>query len=54
MSLSGYNIVNEDDLKRASSKVTEYHQKKTIDWQNVEGIKSQKSSFDKEAKQAIH
>ena len=49
-----YNIVNEDDLKRASSKVTEYHQKKTIDWQNVEGIKSQKSSLDKEAKKAIH
>lgn len=26
-----YNIVNEDDLKKASKKVTEYHQQKQMD-----------------------
>jgi integrase len=49
-----YNIVNEDDLKRASRKVTEYHQDKGVDRKMIRAVEIEKTTTDEETKQLIH
>lgn len=45
-----YNIVNEDDLKKASSRVTKYHQEKaiTINGHNLGTVEAQRAQFKSE------
>jgi hypothetical protein len=43
-----YNIVNEDDLKRASKKVSEYHQEKVVieNRHNLGTVKAQETPIE--------
>lgn len=51
-----YNIVNEDDLKKASQKVTEYHQNKvaTFCGHNLGTVKAQDTKIEPEDRLSIH
>ncbi len=51
-----YNIVNEDDLKRASEKVTEYHQEKATvtNGHNLVTTKAQEPVIEKERERIVH
>lgn len=52
-----YNIVNEDDLKRASKKVTEYHEEKAgtlSNGHNLGTIEAQKATVEQEGERIIH
>lgn len=51
-----YNIVNEDDLKKASEMVTEYHQEKAlaINGHNLGTVDTQKSQVEAEGKPLVH
>ncbi len=51
-----YNIVNEDDLKRASKKVTEYHQEKATvaNGHNLGTVEVQTAQIEAEGKPVVH
>lgn len=51
-----YNIVNEDDLKRASEMVTEYHHEKTemTNGHNLGTVEAQKTQSEKEGERIVH
>jgi len=52
-----YNIVNEDDLKRASKSVTEYHEEKAVtlsNGHNLGTIEAQQATVEQEGERIIH
>jgi hypothetical protein len=49
-----YNIVNEDDLKNAAKRVTEYHEEKVRDVKTLREVEVQELIVGEEGKHAIH
>ncbi len=51
-----YNIVNEDDLRKASEMVTEYHQEKAMvaNGHNLGTVEAQKAQNEKEGERIVH